>query len=329
MKREEITVVEEKKVEILTKEVNTEELGSTMIGGKTLYSLISVGTEIMGFYLHGFEYPYPMVSGYAAVFQVDRVGSDVVGIQPGDIVFSRGSHVSYQLHDYREVVKIPEGVDPDKALFARMANVSMRSLKCVNSNPGAKALIVGLGLVGTMALQAYYNCGYQVVGVERNPERAKTVKELTGFEVYTELPEELNGTFSLALECSGYQQGIDTCLDALRIGGELCIIGIPWKKTSDQSAFDMVGKIVYKWLDVYSGWESDLPLRERELGMWEQGAVDPFTQVSNYTLALRWLKDGVLKVDGLYDVRPYTEIAEIYDSYYHRTAKTLTTVLKW
>ena len=91
----------------------------------------------------------------------------------------------------------------------------------------------------------------------------------------------------------------------------------------------MVGKIVYKWLDVYSGWESDLPLRERELGMWEQGAVDPFTQVSNYTLALRWLKDGVLKVDGLYDVRPYTEIAEIYDSYYNRKAKTLTTVLKW
>ena len=44
MKREEITIVEERKVEILTKEVDFDELGNTMVAGKTLYSLISVGT---------------------------------------------------------------------------------------------------------------------------------------------------------------------------------------------------------------------------------------------------------------------------------------------
>lgn len=329
MRIEEITVVEEKKVEILTKERNTEELESTMVAGKTLYSLISVGTEIMGFYLHGFDYPYPLVSGYAAVYRADQVGSEVVGIQPGDIVFCRGYHASYQIQDYRDVVKIPESVDPEKALFVRMANVSMRSLKCVHSKPGTKAIVTGLGLVGTMAIQSYYNCGYQVIGIEPNPERAEAVKKLTGFEVYTDLPDNLKDTFSLALECSGYQQGIDTCLDALRVGGELCVVGIPWKKTNDLSAYEIISKIVYKWLDVYSGWESDLPLRERELGKWEQGSIDPFTQISNYTLALRWLEEERLKVEGLYDVRPYTQIAEIYDSYYQKTAKTLTTVLKW
>ena len=53
------------------------EVGDTVVGGPTLATLVSPGTElaILRDSLGGTRYPVP--SGYAAVFETDRVGAGV------------------------------------------------------------------------------------------------------------------------------------------------------------------------------------------------------------------------------------------------------------
>ena len=61
--------------------------------GRTLATLISAGTELAGAY-QGSTFPkYP---GYAAVFEVEEVGSEVQHLHPGDLAYCSGPHRSFQ-----------------------------------------------------------------------------------------------------------------------------------------------------------------------------------------------------------------------------------------
>ena len=65
-------------------------LGVSYVGGRTLATLISPGTELA--WLNGEA--FPIRPGYAAVFEVEEVGADVKGVQVGERRFCMGGHRS-------------------------------------------------------------------------------------------------------------------------------------------------------------------------------------------------------------------------------------------
>lgn len=102
----------QKTIELVEREISP---GPEQVGGKTLVSLISAGTEINGPYWNTQGWEYPLGCGYSAVFQIDYVGENTQGLKKGDLAFCCGNHADYQLHDGKEVIKLPEGMEPETA----------------------------------------------------------------------------------------------------------------------------------------------------------------------------------------------------------------------
>src|SRR6266542_4039993 len=88
-----VTITARERAELLPVERDARPLGPREVAGRTLSTLISAGTELAGAYLGD---RFPCVPGYAAVFEVEEVGSEVADVRGGDRLFCMGPHRSYQ-----------------------------------------------------------------------------------------------------------------------------------------------------------------------------------------------------------------------------------------
>jgi threonine dehydrogenase-like Zn-dependent dehydrogenase len=310
-------------ITIAEEEISLENLGDDMVAGKTLYTLVSVGTEFNGIYMNALNTNYPRKFGYAAVFQVEYIGKNVVGIEVGDIVFTKAQHKSYQIDNYRNVVKIPENVLPEHAIFSRLAGVSMASLKLTKIPSGEKVLVTGLGAVGFMAMQIYSNLGYEVIGVEPNEHRRNLMKKL-GFTVFESVPftnEKYNKKIALALECSGIESAVLDCCNIVRPRGEVSLVGVPWKKYCDISSQEILHTIFYKYVTVYSGWECDLPR--------ENSGYVYVSENQNYRTCLRFMEAGKMNFEDSYLIKPYTQAAQVFEDIKNKKADQVFTIFSW
>lgn len=322
MKNYYLNFVKQKAVEIAVEDRDIEHLDPYCVAGHTVFSMISAGSEINASYLDVFDWGYPRKSGYTVIFKVEYVGERVEGVSVGDYVFCMEAHQSFQIVDYREVVKLPQDIRLENALFIRLAGVSMATLSRTDVMPGEKVLITGLGTVGLMAMLVYSNLGYEVIGVDPDDNRRQTAMSLGFAEVYENVPLEKYGkSIGLALECSGNEAAVLSCCECVRPHGEVSLVGVPWKPYTDLKSYDLLHSIFYNYVKVYSGWEMDLPMNGSE-----------FVHESmrkNYELALKLLVDGKIKVDGLYTVLPYTECQKAFDDIFEKREKKITIILSY
>lgn len=93
---------------------------------------------------------------------------------------------------------------------------------------GKKILIMGLGPTGLcagMVAKAYG--AKEVVGVNRREYRRTLALEIGFDRAVEDITQSDYGTFDAVLEMSGNRIGIQTALDAVRIGGRIIAFGIP------------------------------------------------------------------------------------------------------
>ena len=309
-------------VKIDSWEFDEHTLAADSVCGPTICSLISAGTEIHCCYLNCLNLEYPLYMGYSCVFRAEYVGSEVKGIKPGDLLFTNGPHASYQVARAVDTVHVPDTLEPEQGLFARMAAISMATFSHTRARPGELVLVTGLGAVGLMAVQAYRAAGYRVIAVDPWDQRRAFAAELGAEEVFPSIPvEKYQGQVALMLECSGTEPPVVEGCDVVRKEGEISLVGVPWRKTSDTLAFPLLHKIFYNYINIYSGWEYRLPMQPSDFQQ------DSFA--TNFRLAMRWLEQGVIRTDGLYELRPYTEAAAIYDDLYHKRTTRPSTVMDW
>jgi NADPH:quinone reductase-like Zn-dependent oxidoreductase len=62
-------------------------LQNNQVRGRTLVSLISPGTELAVFKNSSGQFSFPTGLGYACVFQIEEIGSNVITLKVGDKVF--------------------------------------------------------------------------------------------------------------------------------------------------------------------------------------------------------------------------------------------------
>ena len=317
-----LNFVKQKTVTIAKEDRDVENLHPTCIAGHTVFTMISAGSEINASYLDVFNWGYPRKSGYTVIFEVEKIGSEVKGIEVGDFVFCMEAHQSLQIVDYREVVKIPKDVRLENALFIRLAGVSMATLSRTEITPGERVLVTGLGTVGLMAMLVYSNLGYEVIGVDPEESRRDIAKGLGFTEIYDSVPlDKYEKTVGLALECSGNEAAVHDCCKIVRPHGEVSLIGVPWKQYTNLNSFDLLHSIFYNYVKVYSGWEMDLPMNA--------STFIHETMRKNYELALKMIREGKIRVDDLYTVLPYTECQKAFDDIFEKREKKAAIILSY
>jgi 2-desacetyl-2-hydroxyethyl bacteriochlorophyllide A dehydrogenase len=126
---------------------------------RTICSLISTGTE-MNLY-SGQSQPgtvwaemsdYPRLTGYSNIGEVIAVGEGVSQSWLGLRVHNHGKHQAYTLADASKICPVPDHVDSEEGTFTTLAKVVMNGLRRGGVTWGESIAVVGLGLLGQLAV---------------------------------------------------------------------------------------------------------------------------------------------------------------------------------
>lgn len=243
---------------------------------ETLYSGVSSGTELarltnnqdIG---HWTGEPYPAGSGYAAVGKIVAAGDEVTGFRVGDVVFSPVGHASHHRVDSKRalLVKVPDSVLPEDAVYVRFCSVSMTTLRTTTARPGDGVAVFGLGVVGNTAAQVFQASGYEVIGIEPM-ELRRNLAEACGLR-HTLSPdgdlavgwsEELGSVpCKLVVETSGTAGAVKGATDVAAIGAEIVLVGVPWLSSTKFSMSELLQPVFNKTLHIRGGTEWEVPTR--------------------------------------------------------------------
>lgn len=153
------------------------------------YSIVSSGTEGAGFTDLVAEMPrvtrlsspalaYPRRTGYGHLGEVVAVGPDAEGVAVGDRVLTFSRHASIAIANVaRFALPVPRNLDGRRAVATRMAGVAITALRSSSVQPGARVVVIGLGLVGNFAAQLFQLAGARVLGIDVSAKRLAVARD--------------------------------------------------------------------------------------------------------------------------------------------------------
>ena len=112
----------------------------------------------------------PIPLGYCHVGQVLDAG-EVPGFAAGDRVVSNSPHAEVVSASPSFAARIPSTVSDEQAAFTPLAAVALQGLRLLDAKPGDTVVVMGLGLIGQLAVRLLRARGVTVVGVD--PDEAK------------------------------------------------------------------------------------------------------------------------------------------------------------
>jgi len=120
--------------------------------------------------------------GYSCAGCVIAVGRAVADLAPGQSVACAGAghahHAEIVTVPRNLVTSIPAGVDSEAAAFTTLGAIAMQGLRRAELDFGETVVVLGLGLLGLLAVQIARAAGYQVVGLDVDRERVALAREL-------------------------------------------------------------------------------------------------------------------------------------------------------
>jgi predicted dehydrogenase len=112
----------------------------------------------------------PIPLGYCHVGEVLDTGQ-VAGFAVGDRVVSNSPHAEVVSADPAFAARIPTAVSAEHAAFTPLAAVALQGLRLIDARRGETVVVMGLGLIGQLAVRLLRARGVEVVGV--HPDAAK------------------------------------------------------------------------------------------------------------------------------------------------------------
>ncbi len=265
---------------------------------RSLVSLVSPGTEGAAFQglrmPGGAEQRYPGNPGYANVGEVIAAGEDS-GFVIGQRVFTMAPHIShYRLNVRTQLcVAVPDGVAPRHAAFARLAMVSMATLRTTTARLGDRVAVVGLGLVGNLAAQLSQIGGMSTLAIDLIGWRCDLARNC-GIRGVVQSPsdDQLTRDHQLVIEATGTVGGAMTGTKLVQRHGELSLVGSQWGEgTQTVDTLRLLGTIFEQYIHIRSGWEWQLPTLDTPFG--------PSSVAHNARAILDWIADDRLVLDPL------------------------------
>jgi predicted dehydrogenase len=126
------------------------------------------------------EAPRPL--GYSCAGVVEAVGDGVVAFAVGDRVACAGAgyanHAEFNVVPENLLARVPEAVPLEQAAYATVGAIALQGLRLAAPQLGEVACVIGLGLIGQLAVQLLRANGCRVLGVDPDAERVKQALDL-------------------------------------------------------------------------------------------------------------------------------------------------------
>jgi len=142
-------------------EFDLPDVGPHDIQVRTLYSLMSIGTEttiLHQKYAPGTHYDkifsFPQLkTGVQAIAEVESSGALAKDFQVGDRIYMRMAHGSHQIMPEALCSPVPDGIDLKSGCWCGLAKTAYRAAWAGRFETGGSVLIIGAGPVGQMTVR--------------------------------------------------------------------------------------------------------------------------------------------------------------------------------
>lgn len=114
----------------------------------------------------------PIALGYCNVGRVAESGPGSREFSVGDRVVSNGSHAEFVVVGRNLCAHIPESVSDDEAAFTPLAAIALQGLRLAAPAIGERFCVIGLGLIGLIAVQLLRANGCKVLAVDPDPAKS-------------------------------------------------------------------------------------------------------------------------------------------------------------
>lgn len=131
------------------------------------------------------ETPLPL--GYSSAGIVVAVGTGVAQFRVGDRVASNGAHAELVCVPEKLCASVPTGVTAGAAAFTAVTSVSLHGIRLLEPSLGESCVVIGLGLLGLLAIQMLQAAGVRVLGFDVDAERCQLAR---GLGAHSEVLEE-------------------------------------------------------------------------------------------------------------------------------------------
>lgn len=230
-------------VELASEDVAAGALGRDEVVIRSEVSLISAGTELAR--LRGEaegHNQFPARSGYACIGRVIEAGPGTSGVAVGDRVFFAGKHAAVQRfhhnqdHQWGRCYPVPEGIAPEDAVFACLAQIALVAPWVSAAQPGDTVAVFGLGVIGNLCAQLYQLAGADVIGLDPVPARCALARacglrrtiDVEPAKQVAALREATGGAgASVTVDAVGHTAVTLAAVNGTRLMGECVILGTP------------------------------------------------------------------------------------------------------
>jgi len=133
----------------------------------------------------------PIPLGYCNVGLVVEADAGASEFSTGARVVSNGSHAEFVAVGRNLCARIPESVSDDEAVFVPLAAIALQGLRLAGPTIGERFCVIGLGLIGLIAVQLLRANGCKVLGVDPDPAKAALARRFGADVVDLQAGEEV------------------------------------------------------------------------------------------------------------------------------------------
>ncbi len=168
----------------------------------------------------------PMPLGYSSSGVIELLGHGLQGYKVGDKVACAGGgyavHAEYALVPHNLLALLPEQVDFESAAFTTLGAIALHGYRLSQAQLGETVGVIGLGLLGQLAVMLALAAGCQVFGVDLVDSRVKLATQLGAIAI--ERPSAVEAAMAFS-----HGRGLDNILicadtpadDPVELAGEI------------------------------------------------------------------------------------------------------------
>lgn len=176
----------------------------------------------------------PMPLGYSSAGVVLECGRNVSELKPGDRVAVAAPHAGVVVAGRNLCARIPEGVGFDQACYAAVGAIALEGVRLAHVALGDRVLVIGLGLIGQIAVCLLKAQGCRVFGTDIDPAKLDLARALGADAVGMGSPRHEVGAFAdafgvdavLITAATESNQPIEFAADACRSKGRIVLVGV-------------------------------------------------------------------------------------------------------
>jgi predicted dehydrogenase len=145
--------------------------------------------------------------GYSSAGVVERIGTGVVGVAPGQRVACAGAgwanHAELVAVPRNLIARVPDGVALEDAAYATVGAIAMHGVRQAEAAVGERIGVIGLGLVGQLAVRILAAAGCTAVGIDLDEEPVRLAKLVDGARGFNREQADLEAAILASTDDAG------------------------------------------------------------------------------------------------------------------------------